>query len=70
MTTERDFDKACNAAPHHIRQDVYAIAWGNAWAAETYHEYDTDADRWAAAIATAQMILDAPADYGLDPAAR
>ena len=65
MATERDFDKACDAAPQNIRQDVYMIAWGNAWSAETYYEYDTDAERWAVAIATAEMIIDAPADYGL-----
>lgn len=70
MTTERDFNKACDAAPHHIREDVYLIAWQNAWAAETYYEYNNDAERWAAAIATAETIIDAPADYGLAPAAR
>lgn len=65
MATERDFDKVCNEAPQAIRNDVYAMAWANAWSAETYNEYSSDEERWANAIATAEMIIDAPADFGL-----
>lgn len=66
MTTERDFEKACDAAPVHTRQEVYMMAWQNAWAVETYHEYETDEERWAVAIGTAEMIIDSPSDYGLE----
>ena len=65
MATEYEFNKVCDNAPENIRQDVYQMAWGNAFAAEVYYEYSSDADRWIAAIETAEMIIDAPADYGL-----
>lgn len=65
MATERDFDKVCDAAPPHIRDDVYIKAWQNAWAAEVYYEFETDEERWAVAIGTAKEIIDAPSDYGL-----
>lgn len=65
MTTEREFNDVIATAPEHIRNDVYMKAWGNAWAAEVYYEYSSDEERWAVAIMTAEMIIDAPADYGL-----
>lgn len=63
MITEREFSKACDAAPHHLRADIYQVAWESAWSAEAY--YECDSERWAAAIEAAERIIDALADYGL-----
>lgn len=65
MATEREFDKVCGTAPESIRQAVYQMAWENAFADGAYQEHGSDAARWAVAIATAEMIIDAPADYDL-----
>ena len=65
MTTEREFEAAVAKAPESIRDSVYDMAWGNAWSVETYEASKTDADRWSECIAMAEMIIDAPADYGL-----
>lgn len=63
--TETAFNATVAKAPEAIRDAVEDMAWGNAWSAETYYDYDTDARRWEIAIATAEAIIDAPADYGL-----
>ena len=65
MTTEREFEAAVAKAPESIRDSVYDIAWGNAWSVECYVESKTDAERWSECIFMVEMILDAPADYGL-----
>ena len=48
-----------------IRNDVETEAWQNAFSVETHGDYADDEERWSVALATARMVADAPADYGL-----
>jgi hypothetical protein len=62
--TEATFDAIiAGIADPALRMCVQDSAWGNAWSAECYYGYSTDAERWDVACRTAEMILDAPRAY-------
>jgi len=65
MTTEAEFDRIIATAPEEIRQDVYAMAWENAWSVECFEADKTDEERWRECILLAEMIIDAPSDFGI-----
>ena len=62
---EKEFYETVAKAPEGIRDAVDMHALANSWTVEVYHEYSSDVERWETAIATALMVIDAPAEYGL-----
>jgi hypothetical protein len=76
MTSDTGSEEAINAKeafsafiaklPEQIRDEVEAAALENEWSVETYRKGLTNAERWAETLYCAQMIADAPADYGIN----
>jgi hypothetical protein len=64
--TESHFEAALSKSPAGIRDEVRDMAWGNSWSAECYEASKTDAERWAECVLMAEMIIDAPSDYGIN----
>jgi hypothetical protein len=65
LRAKEAFFALVNTAPENIRQEVEAIAWGNEWTVETYDASKTNEQRWIDCKNCADLIIDAPADYGL-----
>lgn len=67
MATEKEFYDYCDSLPlkEEGRMRIADMAWENSWSDGARSEYKSDEEAWDVAIATAQMIADSPADYGI-----
>lgn len=67
MSSEQKFYDFIKTLPHteSVRSGIEAMAYQNAWTDGCRAEYKSDEEAWEVAIATAEMISNDPADFGI-----